>query len=51
MAYVGTVSFVDPAGDALLTRRDAISGAEEPRDGSVPDVARRSDVKSPMDPL
>ena len=30
MAYVGTVSVVDAAGEALLTRRYAISGAADP---------------------
>jgi len=30
MAYVGTVSVVDAAGEALVTRRYAISGAEDP---------------------
>ena len=30
MAYVGTVSVVDAAGDALITRRYAISGAADP---------------------
>jgi len=30
MAYVGTVSVVDAAGEALVTRRYAISGADDP---------------------
>ena len=30
MAYVGTVSIVDAAGEALVTRRYAISGADDP---------------------
>lgn len=32
MAYVGTVSVVDAAGDALVTRRYAITGDDEPTD-------------------
>lgn len=36
MAYVGTVSVVDTVGEALVTRRYAISGAEDP----TPLVAR-----------
>ena len=30
MAYVGTVSLVDAAGEALVTRRYAITGEDEP---------------------
>lgn len=32
MAYVGTVSVVDKDGEALITRRYAISGAEDPQE-------------------
>ena len=35
MAYVGTVSVVDKGGEALITRRYAISGAEDPQ-GMLP---------------
>jgi len=43
MAYVGTVSVVDAAGEALVTRRYAISGAEDPTglvDRMIADVGR-----------
>jgi len=43
MAYVGTVSIVDAVGEALVTRRYAISGAEDPAalvDRMMADVGR-----------
>jgi hypothetical protein len=46
MAYVGTVSVVDAAGEALITRRYAISGADDPTelvDRLMADVGRARD--------
>jgi hypothetical protein len=46
MAYVGTVSVVDAAGEALVTRRYAISGAEDPTElvaRMMADVGRARD--------
>lgn len=53
MAYVGTVSLVDAAGEALVTRRYAISGAEDPADlvGRMMADLRRAREQDPRLPV
>lgn len=53
MAYVGTVSLVDAAGEALVTRRYAISGAEDPTDlvGRMMADVRRAREQHPRLPV
>jgi hypothetical protein len=53
MAYVGTVSIVDSAGAALVTRRYAISGAEDPANltGRMMADIRRARAQRPRIPV